>query len=191
MNNDLIFDTTYASFLDSDEFQAILLLEEAFKAVAEKYGDITEENLKIYSSEHPDSYQFKISMSTFRNYLQRKNYKIQKDAPFIIKELSIREYIDLCKNSETFLDSECASHASSANDNVDNNFLNPNSIFTDYAIHYSSSKELKSINARCTSNAWENYQMLCSKIPFIEKSYLFSFVLTKGVDMTLKMLNSK
>ncbi|MBU9919008.1 MAG: hypothetical protein KTQ14_11015 [Fusobacteriaceae bacterium] len=187
MENITIFDTSFARSLVLDEFQSVLSLEKALNAVASEYACVTEETIKQYSETHPDSYQFIISISSLRNYLQKKNYKIHKDAPFLTKELKISEYTSLCEKSKELSETDTSdSSIAPSNCTADNDLLQNNVLITEYRNFYSSNKVLKQMNVRCSKNIWERFNALCEELSFFEKSHLLGYVLKKGLDSIKK-----
>lgn len=172
-----IIDTTLQTMLEQNEVKTVKMLYGILSEVYEKYGDITDNEIKKYNDSEDGQYFIKISVSTIRNYLKQFHYVVKKDDNCIVREMTVDEYVEAREKLDA-LNKE--NYEAPKTDN--------RSVAEKLALSYVSKseeyKDQKLMSIRCSAIVQSRLDDLCKKYPMFNKQYLLSFLL----DTALKNL---
>ncbi|MDD3325411.1 MAG: hypothetical protein PHN38_09865 [Sulfurospirillaceae bacterium] len=173
------FGKDFKKYVLEDELWAATELNNAFEQIGAVYSKVTDETIKLYQQSHPDAtFRFDISISTLRNYLQ--GYSIRQTSPYLVKELTISELKMLYEKIGCIPVSEPPIPTTS---NYKNEYLNiGQKIALEYAEKSETYKNFEALNMRCASPIKKSFLELCANHPCFGKSFLFTFVIEKGIE---------
>jgi hypothetical protein len=171
-----IIDTTLQVMLERNQIYTVKLLRNILREIYLKYGDITDNEIRLYNDDADGQYQISISVSTIRKYLKQHHFVVKKDAECIVREMTIDEYVSIVSTEDINKDDE------KGDDDFMDNLTIRQKISLDYGEMVAHMNDMVLMSLRCSANSLLLFNQLCTDMKGFDKSYLLSYTISSGLN---------